>query len=125
MKYMGSKSKVANQLVTVIQPYIEKFKPWAYIEPFCGGCNVIEVFEDEDECYGDEGVYEPLEYYKDRRNRMKGEGKGKDTCDWWLASAHSGDSYIACTVGGNGNAGYNYVTNPYIGVPLCFQIQKS
>lgn len=42
MKYMGSKSKVANQLVAVIQPYIDKFRPWAYIEPFCGGCNVID-----------------------------------------------------------------------------------
>ena len=84
-----------------------------------------EVFEDEDECYGDESVYEPLEYYKDRRNRMKGEGKGKDTCNWWLASAHSGASNNACHVSNYGNANYYHVNYPYIGVPLCFQIQKS
>ena len=84
-----------------------------------------EVFEDEDNCYGDEGVYEPLEYYKDRRNRMKGEGKDKDTCYWWLASACSGYSGYACSVGYYGYASYNHVGYPGFGVPLCFCIQKS
>lgn len=84
-----------------------------------------EVFEDEDNCYGDEGVYEPLEYYKDRRNRMKGEGKGKDTCHWWLASADSGGSYSACYVSDYGYANGDNVNSPCCGVPLCFCIQKS
>lgn len=84
-----------------------------------------EVFEDEDDCYGDEGVYEPLEYYKDRRNRMKGERKGKDTCSWWLASVRSGVPYYACCVSYDGSAYYYNVDYPYVGVPLCFQIQKS
>lgn len=84
-----------------------------------------EVFEDEDNCYGDEGVYEPLEYYKDRRNRMKGEGKGKDTCNWWLASAYSGNSSYVCYVSYDGGAGCNGVVRPPWGVPLCFRIQKS
>ena len=84
-----------------------------------------EVFEDEDNCYGDEGVYEPLEYYKDRRNRMKGEGKGKDTCYWWLASAFSGNSNYACYVSYYGYAGCNDVSYPDYGVSLCFCIQKS
>lgn len=84
-----------------------------------------EVFEDEDDCYGDEGAYEPLEYYKDRRNRMKGEGKGKDACYWWLASVHSGDPSYACCVGSYGRADYNSVYYPDCGVPLCFRIQKS
>ena len=38
-----------------------------------------EVF-DEDDCYGDEGMYEQMEYYKDRRNRMRGSAEGEDTC---------------------------------------------
>lgn len=84
-----------------------------------------EVFEDKDECYGDEDLYEPLEYYKDRRNRMKGEGKGKDTCYWWLASAYSGGPGNACGVGSYGSAHYNGVGYPNYGVPVCFQIQKS
>ncbi len=35
-----------------------------------------EVF-DEDDCYGDEGLYEQMEYYKDRRNRMRGSAEGE------------------------------------------------
>lgn len=42
MKYMGSKSKVAKYIVPIIQKYIDENKPWAYIEPFCGGCNIID-----------------------------------------------------------------------------------
>lgn len=42
MKYMGSKSKVAKYIVPVIQKYIDDSRAWAYIEPFCGGCNVID-----------------------------------------------------------------------------------
>ena len=53
-----------------------------------------EVF-DEDECYGDQGLYEQLDYYKDRRHRMKGEAKGEDTETYWLASVGSGNSTYA------------------------------
>lgn len=42
MKYMGSKSKVARFIVPIIQEYINDSEPWAYIEPFCGGCNIID-----------------------------------------------------------------------------------
>lgn len=42
MKYMGSKSKVARHIVPIIQKYIDDNQPWAYIEPFCGGCNIID-----------------------------------------------------------------------------------
>lgn len=42
MKYMGSKSKVARYIVPIIQKHIDDSKPWAYIEPFCGGCNIID-----------------------------------------------------------------------------------
>lgn len=68
-----------------------------------------EVF-DEDDCYGDEGLYEQLEYYKDRRNRMRGSAEGEDTCHWWLASVRSGSSTNACGA---------------LRVPVCFIIKKS
>lgn len=42
MKYMGSKSKIAKYVVPIIQKYIDDNEPWAYIEPFCGGCNIID-----------------------------------------------------------------------------------
>ena len=82
-----------------------------------------EVF-DEDECYGDKGVYEQMEYYKDRRHRMRGAAKGKDTVPWWLTSARGGESASACAVGDYGGADYSYASLDYR-VPLCFCIKKS
>lgn len=82
-----------------------------------------EVF-DEDDCYGDEGLYEQMEYYKDRRNRMRGSAEGEDTCGWWLASVRSGLSTNACPVSSNGSASYWPASNAYR-VPVCFIIKKS
>lgn len=82
-----------------------------------------EVF-DEDECYGDQGVYEQLDYYKDRRHRMKGAVKGEDTEPWWLASVRSGNSAYACYVSNGGYASYWYASDAPR-VPLCFCIKKS
>lgn len=82
-----------------------------------------EVF-DEDECYGDQGVYEQLEYYKDRRNRMRGAKKGEDTEPYWLASVRSGSSAHACSVNGSGGANAWGASYAYR-VPVCFCIKKS
>lgn len=82
-----------------------------------------EVFE-EDSCYGDEGLYEQMEYYKDRRNRMRGSAEGEDTDYWCLASVRSGFSAHACNVGGNGYAGY-WSASGASRVPVCFIIKKS
>ena len=82
-----------------------------------------EVFE-EDDCYGDEGLYEQLEYYRDRRNRMKGAAHGEDTESWWLASVRSGYSTRACRVSNDGDAGDWFASNA-LRVPVCFCIKKS
>lgn len=82
-----------------------------------------EVF-DEYDCYGDEGLYEQMEYYKDRRNRMRESAEGEDTCYWWLASVKSGLSTGACIVTNNGNAGY-WNASSASRVPICFIIKKS
>lgn len=37
MKYMGSKSRIAKQIVPIIQNYIDQSTKKAYIEPFAGG----------------------------------------------------------------------------------------
>lgn len=42
MKYMGSKSRIAKQIVPIIQNYIDQSTKKAYIEPFVGGANVID-----------------------------------------------------------------------------------
>lgn len=82
-----------------------------------------EVF-DEDDCYGDEGLYEQLEYYEDRRNRMRGASQEEDTVWYWLASVGSGNSTLACHVGSNG---YTHIwgASDAFRVPVCFTISKS
>lgn len=42
MKYMGSKSKIASDIVAIINSYIVVYDIDDYIEPFVGGCNVID-----------------------------------------------------------------------------------
>lgn len=45
MKYMGSKSRIAKYIVPIIQKYIDDNNISLYIEPFCGGCNVIDKIQ--------------------------------------------------------------------------------
>lgn len=42
MKYMGSKNKLAKDIVPIIQKYIDDNKITCYIEPFVGGANIID-----------------------------------------------------------------------------------
>ena len=42
MVYMGSKAKITDYIVPVIQSHIAVSGSRTYIEPFCGGCNVID-----------------------------------------------------------------------------------
>ena len=39
---MGSKSRIAKDIVPIIQKYINDNEITSYIEPFCGGANVID-----------------------------------------------------------------------------------
>lgn len=80
-----------------------------------------EVF-DEDNCYGDKGLYKQLDYYKDARNRNRVDEDG-DTRVYWLASVRSGSSTNACIVNSDGYADYWYASDSYL-VPVCFQISK-
>ena len=77
-----------------------------------------ELFDDD--LYGAK-LYEQLEYYKDRRNRMKGETPGEDTTSWWLASAVGGSSTHAVGVSYNGHSG-NATASTSVYVPVCFRI---
>lgn len=42
MVYQGSKNKIAKYIVPIIQKYIEDNNITIYIEPFCGGVNIID-----------------------------------------------------------------------------------
>ena len=42
MVYQGSKNKIAKYIVPIIQKYIDDNNITTYIEPFCGGLNIID-----------------------------------------------------------------------------------
>lgn len=64
-----------------------------------------EVFPPED-CYGDKGLYEQMEWYKDVHNRMRADCKRGDSHWYWLSSPFSDNSYYFCRVGSGGTANY-------------------
>lgn len=82
-----------------------------------------EIF-DGNECYGDEGLYSQMDYYKDRRNRMKGGDYGEDTVWYWTQSVSCGNSACSCNANYHGSAANDYASYAY-GVPLCFLVKKS
>jgi hypothetical protein len=83
-----------------------------------------EVFE-PDNCYGDKGVYEQMEFYKDWRNRIRCTVSDNEPNAWWLLSAYSGHSTNFARVSNNGGASSNSATNAGIAAPVCFRIRKS
>lgn len=42
MVYIGGKFKLAKYIVPILQQELDSNNYDAYIEPFCGGCNIIE-----------------------------------------------------------------------------------
>lgn len=42
MKYMGSKSRISKYILPIIQQRLQDYNLHTYVEPFCGGCNVID-----------------------------------------------------------------------------------
>ena len=84
-----------------------------------------EVFP-EDDVYGDSGLYEQMEYYKDRRHRMrKLTLDSKDTVSWWLMSAYAGNTSLFCSVNYSGYAASHSASATWVGAPVCFRIRKS
>ena len=57
MKYMGSKSRIVGSIVPIIQKYIDDNRITTYIEPFCGGCNVIDKIKCENKIASDSHRY--------------------------------------------------------------------
>lgn len=55
MKYMGSKSRIAKDIVPIIQEYVDKYD--TYLEPFCGGCNVIDKIKASKKIASDKNKY--------------------------------------------------------------------
>jgi DNA adenine methylase len=61
MKYMGSKRRVAKDIYNIISKFQKKGQ--TYIEPFCGGCNMIEVVK-ADRKIANDIHFELIEMYK-------------------------------------------------------------
>lgn len=55
MVYMGSKNRIAKELLPIITKYLTKDR-W-YVEPFCGGCNMIDKVEHEKRIANDYNKY--------------------------------------------------------------------
>ena len=51
IQYQGSKARFADEIVPIIQKYIDVGGYDTYIEPFCGGCNIIDKISCENK-YG-------------------------------------------------------------------------
>lgn len=62
---MGSKSRIAKDLVPIIQDKINKNGITTYIEPFCGGCNIIDKIKCEKKIASDNNTY-LIELFKNR-----------------------------------------------------------
>lgn len=57
MKYMGSKARMAKDLKFIIESIMREQGIDTYIEPFVGGCNVIEVINAEHKIANDTNKY--------------------------------------------------------------------
>lgn len=84
-----------------------------------------EVFDPEN-VHGDNGLYEQMEWYKDRRHRMRKLCKlSEGTVSWWLVSASAGNASSFCFVSRAGSASSTIASSTWVGLPVCFRIRKS
>lgn len=73
-------------------------------------------------CYSEDDTYSQIEYYKDRRNRIKCNRKGGSPDWYWTASVWSGNSTRCVAVINGGYSGHWSASNELY-VPVCFVIQ--
>ena len=79
-----------------------------------------EVFGPDPDWY--ETRYDQLDFYKDRRNRMKAsEPGGTEMRTWWTASASSGVATYSVIVYARGISTHGNASSA-LGVPVCFRI---
>ena len=57
MKYMGSKSRISKYIIPIIQQRIKDYNIKTYIEPFCGGCNIIDKIQCDTKIASDNHKY--------------------------------------------------------------------
>ena len=93
MVYMGSKNRIAKELIPIITKYLTEDR-W-YVEPFCGGCNMIDKVNHQKRIANDynkylvalfialqQGVELPSEISKDEYYKVK--DNKDDYPDWYV-----------------------------------------
>lgn len=83
-----------------------------------------ELFSGDD-ILGDKGLYKQLDWYKDRRHRMKMYEHNGDSTAYWTSSQRSGNSSNFCIVNINGFAATTSASGTWLSAPVCFRIRKS
>ena len=78
-----------------------------------------------DSVLGDEGLFKQMDWYKDRRHRMKMDEHNGDSTAYWTSSQRSGSSSAFCLVNYNGSAAASNASNAWLAAPVCFRIRKS
>lgn len=72
--------------------------------------------------YSEDDTYSQIEYYKDRRNRIKCNRKGGSPDWYWTASVRSGTSTLCVHVNSHGSSD-DWHASGELYVPVCFVIQ--
>lgn len=57
MKYMGSKAGIAKYIAPILQEEIDRRHITTYVEPFCGGCNLLDKIKCEQRIASDINPY--------------------------------------------------------------------
>ena len=78
-----------------------------------------------DDCCGDMGLYEQLDWYKDVHNRVRALDSGKNADWYWTSSRREGSTTYWCFVGHDGLAATGSASYDWIAAPVCFRIPKS
>ena len=78
-----------------------------------------------DNVLGDKGLYKQIDWYKDRRHRMRMDEHNGDSTAYWTSSQRSGNSTNFCFVATNGNAASTTASATWLSAPVCFRIRKS
>ena len=124
---MGSKNKIAKHIVPIIQKYIDDNNIKTYIEPFCGGCNIIDKIKCDNKYASDINKYliellkhiqqelplpneVPKELYSSVRNSFNIQNKKYN--DWYIGAIGFLASYDGRFFdGGYARSGYEKTKN--------------
>lgn len=78
-----------------------------------------------DNVLGDKGLYKQIDWYKDRRHRMRMDEHNGDSTAYWTSSQRSGNSTGFCSVSYYGDASIGSGSYAWLSAPVCFRIRKS